>query len=152
MIFDSLVTSSLGGLQTQNELLSSHGIASDEFQQKVVAQGISVQKSNFYIQAELKQVYMFIIQHNHNYLVQCNKKMSRNFFRIINHHAGLAITTCNKQIPLNCFILKQTNTFKIYHTHIHNLQRHAYCVWSDWCRRTFLSAGIFKSFKTLIYS
>ena len=42
MIFDSLVTSSLGGLQTQNELLSSHGIASDEFQQKVVAQGISV--------------------------------------------------------------------------------------------------------------
>ena len=44
MIFDSLVTSSLGGLQTQNELLSSHGIASDEFQQKVVAQGISVKK------------------------------------------------------------------------------------------------------------
>ena len=55
MIFDSLVTSSLGGLQTQNELLSSHGIASDEFQQKVVAQGISVKKkSNFYIQAEPK--------------------------------------------------------------------------------------------------
>ena len=61
MIFDSLVTSSLGGLQTQNELLSSHGIASDEFQQKVVAQGISVKKSNFYIQADSLSRYICLL-------------------------------------------------------------------------------------------